>query len=98
MLAWSSQVVTTDELWRLWLGSETVRRFETGLIDVQTFAHGVVGEFGLSVGAGEFLSAFDRWPRAILPGARELLAELAPHYWLVSASNTNAMHWDRFIA
>ena len=30
--------------------------------------------------------------------ARELLSELAPNYRLASASNTNAMHWDRFIA
>lgn len=98
MLSWSSVVSSSDELWQRWLASEAVRRFETGLIDEGAFARGVVREFGLSVDATEFLRAFDGWPRAVLPGARELLAALAPHYRLASVSNTNAMHWDRFIA
>lgn len=98
MLAWSAAVDTTEELWRRWLSSEAVRRFETGVIGEAEFAHGVVHEFRLSVDAHAFLDAFNRWPRAILPGARELLAQLAPHYQLASVSNTNAMHWDRFMA
>lgn len=98
MLGWSAAVGSTDELWQRWLSSEAVRRFETGVIDTDEFAHGVVHEFQLRVGASEFLTAFNRWPRALLPGARELLAELAPHYRLASVSNTNALHWDRFMA
>jgi putative hydrolase of the HAD superfamily len=98
MLEWSKGVGSVDELWRRWLHSDTVRRFETGIIDADTFAHGVIREFGVSVGPAEFLHAFSGWPRAPFPGARELLAQLAPRYRLASVSNTNALHWDRFVA
>jgi putative hydrolase of the HAD superfamily len=96
MLEWSAAVSSPEELWQRWLASETVRRFETGLIDADAFALGVVGEFGISVSPAEFLRAFNGWPRAPFPGTFELLAELAPHYRLASVSNTNPMHWDRF--
>ena len=76
--------------------SEAVRAFETGRIGTDEFAARLVGEFGVPVAPAEFLQAFDGWPRALYPGAKDLLAELAPHYRLASVSNTNEMHWARF--
>ena len=96
MLEWSKGLASTDELWRRWLQSEAVRAFETGRIDSDEFAVGVIDEFALPVAPAEFLEAFRGWPRALFPGAHALLAELAPHYRLASVSNTNTMHWARF--
>jgi glucose-1-phosphatase len=96
MLEWSD-ATSADELWRRWLQSEVVRGFESGTINKNEFAAGVVREFGLRVGPAEFIEAFRVWPRALFPGARELLAELAPNYRLASVSNTNAMHWEERI-
>ena len=96
MLEWSKGLGSTDELWRRWLSSEAVRAFETGRIGTEEFSQRLVGEFGVPVPPVEFLQAFDGWPRALFPGAKDLLAELSPHYRLASVSNTNELHWARF--
>lgn len=96
MIAWSPGIATTEELWRRWLHSGAVRRFETGAIGRAEFATDVIAEFGVPVSSEEFLNAFTGWPRALFPGAKELLSELRPHYRLASVSNTNEIHWQRF--
>jgi putative hydrolase of the HAD superfamily len=98
MLRWSPGLGTTDELWRRWLHSPAVRRYETGACDRDAFARDVVAEFGLPVDAATFLAAFARWPRTLHPGATALLARLAPRCRLASVSNTNDLHWARFDA
>ena len=96
MLEWSAGIDSTDELWRRWLHSDAVRRFETGASGRDAFAREVVAEFGVPVPPDEFLAAFTWWPRAVLPGALELLARLRGRYRLASVSNTNEIHWQRF--
>lgn len=96
MLEWSPGVATTEELWRRWLLSDAVRKFETGAIGRDEFARGVIREFNIPVSPDEFLAAFTWWPRALFPGAIDLLARLAPRYRLASVSNTNEIHWTRF--
>ncbi len=96
MLEWSPGLGSTDELWRRWLHSDSVRRFETGSAGRDEFAAGVIGEFGLPVGPDEFIAAFTWWPRAVFPGAVELLATMRERYRLASVSNTNEIHWNRF--
>jgi putative hydrolase of the HAD superfamily len=96
MLAWSPGVPDSSELWRRWLHSPAVRRFETGASARDAFAAEVVAEFGLPVDTGEFLDAFTYWPRALYPGATALLDELKPRFRLASVSNTNEIHWRRF--
>jgi glucose-1-phosphatase len=96
MLAWSPGVSDTGELWRRWLHSPAVRRYETGSCDSEAFAAEIVDEFELTVGATEFLAAFTYWPRELYPGATTLLDELKPRYRLASVSNTNEIHWRRF--
>jgi len=61
MLEWLGRRVTADELWRMWLESVPVRKFETGRIDASEFAAGVTSEFGLPVEPRQFLEAFIRW-------------------------------------
>jgi putative hydrolase of the HAD superfamily len=73
-----------------------VRRYETGGATREQFAAEIAAEFRLPVDAATFLAAFERWPRALYPGATALLAELAPRYRLASVSNTNELHWERF--
>lgn len=96
MLAWCPAVGDTAELWRRWLRSAAVRRYETGGASREEFAAEIIGEFALPVDAEAFLRVFERWPRALYPGATALLAELAPRFRLASVSNTNELHWARF--
>jgi len=96
MLAWSPGLGDTHELWRRWLHSPAVRRFETGGATDEEFATAIVGEFDLPVSADEFIAAFTHWPRALFPGATALLTELKPRFRLASVSNTNTLHWRRF--
>jgi putative hydrolase of the HAD superfamily len=96
MLEWCPELGTTEELWRRWLHSPAVRRYETGGATDAEFAREVVREFDLPVAPAQFLGAFEHWPRALYPGVSELLAGLAPRYRLASVSNTNPLHWGRF--
>lgn len=96
MLEWCPGIETTDELWRRWLQSSAVRRYEVGTTTGEAFAAEIVGEFDLPVAPAAFLAAFEYWPRALYPGATELLRRLAPRYRLASVSNTNPLHWARF--
>jgi putative hydrolase of the HAD superfamily len=81
MLAWCPDLDDTAELWRRWLRSAAVR---------------LIGEFALPVDTPTFLRAFEHWPRALYPGATDLLAALAPRFRLASVSNTNELHWEKF--
>ena len=96
MLGWCPDLAGIDALWRRWLASEAVRRYERGATTREAFAAEIIGEFALPVDAPTFLAAFAHWPRALFPGATALLTELAPHHRLASVSNTNELHWERF--
>jgi HAD superfamily hydrolase (TIGR01509 family) len=96
MLSWSRGISDTTELWQRWLHSPAVRRFETGVSSPGAFAADAVAEFALPVTPDEFLREFTRWPRALFPGAMDLLESLAPRFHLASVSNTNEIHWRRF--
>jgi glucose-1-phosphatase len=96
MLAWCPDLPGMDAMWRRWLQSPAVRRYESGVGTQEEFAAAIIGEFALPVGPETFLAAFASWPRALFPGATALLDELAPRYRLASVSNTNETHWERF--
>jgi len=97
MLAWSPGADGHEGLWRRWLASPTVRRYESGGSSRDEFAADMVREFALPVPPTAFLSAFEVWPRAVFPGAAELLADLRTQHRLASVSNTNELHWQRFV-
>ena len=84
-----------DEIWRRWLTCPWVRRYERGHCDTETFARGMVDSWGMPVGPGEFLEAFVAWPRGLLPGARDLLGEVASTTRIACLSNTNGAHKER---
>lgn len=96
MLQWCPTLPDTETLWRRWLASPTVRLYETGRATRAAFAEAIVTEFGLPIGADEFLAEFAWWPRALYAGATRLLDELKPRFTLASLSNTNELHWERF--
>ncbi|HEX9405617.1 MAG TPA: HAD family phosphatase [Steroidobacteraceae bacterium] len=97
MLEWLGNAVTTDELWRMWLQSESVRKFETGRIDANEFADGVISEFGLAVEPQLFLESFAGWPTGLYPGTLEMLALIPPSYRRALLSNSNSLHWPRVL-
>jgi glucose-1-phosphatase len=97
MLEWLGGRITADEMWRMWLRSEPVRQFETGQIDAQEFAAGVISEFGLPVEPQPFLDAFVAWPTGLYPGTLEMLARIPPSYRRAILSNSNSLHWPRVL-
>jgi len=97
MLEWLGRRVTADELWRMWLESVPVRKFETGRIDASEFAAGVTSEFGLPVEPRQFLEAFIRWPTGLYPGTLEMLARIPRNYRRAILSNSNVLHWPRVL-
>jgi putative hydrolase of the HAD superfamily len=84
-----------DELWRRWLECPWVRRFERGQCDAESFSHGMVESWSLTVDPAEFLEAFARWPRGLLPGADALVRSVATTTRVGCLSNTNHLHADR---
>jgi glucose-1-phosphatase len=83
------------ELWRRWLDSPSVRRFERGLIPSGEFAAAFIDEWGLGIAPEDFLESFAGWPRGLYAGAETLLSALRGRHHLACLSNTNALHWQR---
>jgi HAD superfamily hydrolase (TIGR01509 family) len=94
---WLGDRLSDREIWEGWLHSPAVRRFESGGCDAAEFAVALVEEFALPVDGPTFLEHFEQWPRGTFPGALELLAELRERHRLACFSNTNALHWPRFL-
>ncbi len=97
ILGWLEHRISAEELWRRWLRSESVRKFETGRIDAGGFAAGIIAEFGLKIGAREFLDSFVGWPTGLYPGTLEMLARIPSRYRRALLSNSNALHWPRVL-
>jgi putative hydrolase of the HAD superfamily len=97
MLEWLGHSISVDELWRRWLQSEPVRKFETGQIDADEFAIGVTAEFGLAVEPRQFLESFTHWPTGLYPGTLEMLDRIPSSYQRAVLSNSNALHWPRVL-
>jgi len=97
MLEWLGRRVTADELWRMWLRSDAVRKFETGQIDANEFAAAATSEFALPIGPQQFLDAFTGWPTGLYPGTLEMLARIPRSYRRAILSNSNALHWPRVL-
>ena len=84
-----------EELWRRWLECPWVRRFERGHCDPDDFAQGMVESWSMPVEPTVFLEAFVRWPRGLLPGAREVVDEARAVARVACLSNTNALHAEQ---
>jgi putative hydrolase of the HAD superfamily len=95
MLELCNHTLSVDQLWARWLASEGVRRFETGRSAPDEFAAAILAEFGITIGAAQFLEEFTFWPKALFPGSLELLQALSESHRLACLTNTNALHWSR---
>ncbi len=84
-----------DEVWRRWLGCPWVRRFERGHCSADEFARGMVETWSMTTSPETFLEAFVRWPRGLMPGARELALATRSRIAIGCLSNTNALHAER---
>jgi FMN phosphatase YigB (HAD superfamily) len=94
---WMGNGVSHEEVWRRWLRSPAVRAFESGRIEAQPFADQLIAEFELRVDRDTLLMAFSGWPRGLFPGAADLVRGVRRHHVCATLSNTNALHWQRFI-
>jgi len=87
--------IESDEvLWRRWLTSEPVRRFESGVGTDEEFAAALVDEWQLPVTAAELLDMFPGWLVGPYDGAVELVHETAVRVRTACFSNSNRLHWE----
>lgn len=78
-----------------WLKSPSVREFERGAVDTETFARSIVDELKLDMHWREFLRRFDAWPERIFPETTALLDAVPAGIGRALLSNINAVHWGR---
>ena len=83
-----------EEIWRRWLASPAVRRFERGECPPNEFAREMVAENDLEISADEFIDIFRSWPKGLLEGAHEMVRGLSDPLCVACLSNTNALHWN----
>ena len=81
------------EIWRRWLHSPWVRRYERGRCTRREFAEGMVEENALSITPDAFLEAFLSWPLGLLAGAEALVSGLQADLQTSCLSNSNEAHW-----
>lgn len=84
-----------EALWRRWLTSDWVRRFECGQCTPQEFADGMVAEWDLPCSGSEYLDHFRHWLIGLAPGAAELTGAIRPGVRKGCLSNSNVVHWPR---
>ena len=88
-------VSTEEEVWRIWLTSDTPRAFEMGKLSADEFAKQMVEDLDLSISPAEFKEHFRNWPIGLYPGALELLKTLKQSHKVALFSNSNVLHWER---
>jgi putative hydrolase of the HAD superfamily len=89
-----SGIESDEELWRRWLTSEPVRRFESGLGTDEEFASALVEEWALPISAEELLDMFPGWLVGAYDGAVDLVHETAARTRVACFSNSNRLHWE----
>lgn len=94
---WKGFHLSDDAIWRLWLGSDAVRAFESGRINEQVFAARLIAELELPMGPKDLIREFVEWVPAPFPGAHELLDDIAPGIQRGTLSNSNALHWPHIM-
>lgn len=97
MLEWTGGKMSVEELWRRWLRSPAVREFESGKLTVSEFGERIVVEFNMPISPEQYLREFTLWPKGYFPGAQDLLEALSETYPLAVLSNTNELHYARFV-
>jgi len=86
--------LSSDEIWERWILSDSVRSFESGGCDVDTFANGLIAEMGLDIGPDELIERFKRFPSGLFDRAEQLVRDVGAVCTTGILSNTNSLHWD----
>lgn len=97
MQRWLGPGVTVEEMWRRWLCSDVVRRFESGRATPEEFSARIIHDMSLPVSPEEFLHAFTNWPQGLYPGTLDMLRGIPGSFTRATLSNTNALHWTRMM-
>lgn len=86
-----------QQIWKNWISSPSVRRFESGSCTDIEFAQSMINEFRLAISVDKFLVEFNAWPQGPFSGAEALLIALVDRYRLACLSNTNLSHFNNFL-
>ncbi len=97
MLEWTKGRFSESTVWKKWLQSPAVRAFESGKITGEEFSEKIVSEYNIAVSPEQYLEEFTVWPSRFYTGAEELIARIDRMIKVATLSNTNAVHWPRFI-
>ena len=81
--------------WDIWLGSKTVKAFETGRISEAEFLAAMGPELGAQEG---FAQRFFDWRLELFPGIDAFIRTQSERYRLALLSNTNPTHWRQVTA
>src|SRR3954451_5608291 len=93
-----SGIDSDEELWRRWLTSDPVRRFERGAGTDEEVAAALGDEGNLPMTAAELLAAFPGWLVGPYDGAIELVRDVAERTRVACFSNTTPIHWEAGVA
>jgi FMN phosphatase YigB (HAD superfamily) len=97
LLSWTGNRLTHEEILVWWLSSDIVRSFETGKSSPAEFADGLIRELDLPMEREDFIVEFGLWATGLFPGALDLVREIPREYTRAILSNSNVLHWPRFI-
>ena len=86
---------TPELILQRWTECPHTDEFERGQLSAVEWAERFIHDWDVDLRPDAFLATFTTWSRRVLPGARELLAQLRPHYRLAALSNSNELHWER---
>ena len=78
-----------------WTKCPHTDEFERGQLSPSEWAERFIHDWDVDLRPDVFLATFRTWSRRVLPGARDLLEQLRPHYRLAALSNSNELHWER---
>ena len=98
MLGWLDNKSSIEDLWKLWLTSPAVRRFETGRATPDEFADEIIQEMSLPVNPQEFIARFQSWLSGLYPGALDTVRSVPARFTRATLCNTNVLHWPRLMS
>jgi putative hydrolase of the HAD superfamily len=94
---WLSGHYSGREVLPFWINSPVVKDFESGRIDVDTFAERFIMDTCLDVDSRTFLNHLLTWPNRLFDGVPQMLHQLGSKYRLAALSNSNPLHWPRMM-
>ena len=91
----SRQKLSKAHIWHTWMSIPGVRGFETGRIQVDSFATDVIDFYDLAVSQSEFIEIFRAAAEAKYEGVDDFLGRLSQTLDLACLTNTNPIQWPK---